>query len=131
MIPRYHQSRSTLNQYELDVSWNTASKTLRIAPFAGSVAGHDFDFREEQTYSPDVGVNAVTLVVYLAWDPKSDTVEILVDERDPVAKAFSPKNAGFQNLATLVWADWRAGEVDPFSFNASSCALESVEVTRG
>jgi hypothetical protein len=131
MIPAYHQNRSTSNHYALDVSWDTASRTLRIAPFSGRVAGHDFSFVEEQTYVPNVGVNRVTLVVYLAWNPTTSEAEIFVDERHPDAMSFSPKNAGYENLAVLVWADWRAGEVDPFSFNASSTALESVEVTRG
>lgn len=129
MIPQYHQSRSTSNHYEIDVSW--ADGVLRIAPFSGSVASHDFAFTEEQTYSPSVGVNRVTLVVYLAWNPKSDTVEILVDERDPDSATFSPSLAGYKNLATLVWADWNAGEADPFRFNATKCVYEPVEVPRG
>jgi len=128
MTPQVHQSRSTLNHYEMDVSWNTNTKMLTISPFSGSVSEKDFDFTEPHTHTPDVGgENRVTIAVYLAWNPDTDEVEVFVDERDPDHAAFSPQDAGYKNLAMLVWADWRAGESDPFSFHASKCIYEPSE----
>jgi hypothetical protein len=73
----------------------------------------------------------LTVVIYVARDPDTDQVELFVDERNPAEVTLSPKDAGLENLITLVWADWRGGEVNPFSFNAARTILQEEPNGRG
>jgi hypothetical protein len=131
MDPVYHNSHSVTNFFDTKIEWDSTARVLRIASFSGRVRGYDFSFAEESVYSPTLGASPLTVVIYVARDPSTDQVELFVDERNPAEVTLSPKDAGLENLITLVWADWRGGETDPFSFNAARTILQEETDGRG